>query len=790
MRTLSGALFFAVAAIAASGAISAEPDKADLARKAQEVLKANCYRCHGQEGAVEGGMNYVLDFKTLVARKKVIPGEPLKSKLYKRITSEDNPMPPDDEKIRPSKEDVALIKRWIEAGAPEVASVQAPQRLITESDIIRAVYDDLEKTEESDRRFVRYFTFCHLWNAGVSEDELQTYRHGLSKLVNSLSWGRKIVVPKAIDPAKTILRIDLRDYRWSSLVWTRITGLYPYAIYLPEATAMAVYHATEWDFPYVRGDWFVYQASRPPLYYGVLQLPQTDADLEKELKVEVQANVEGGLVARAAFNGSGVSQHNRMIERHESPYGAYWKSYDFASDVDRQNLFRYPLGPGAGPHDFKQDGGEIIFALPNGLQGYMLVNGRGKRINEGPTKIVSDPRQPDKSVVNGVSCMSCHVRGLIEKDDQVRETVLKNAASFSEREVATVKAIYPPREKFASLIQDDKVRFKNAVEQTGARITTTDPVVAVATRFDQELDLKMAAAEAGLSQQEFSKRLGQSASLSRTLGSLNVAGGTVQRLAFAAEFNAVVRELRLGISRTLVNSVGMSMRYVPAGEFMMGSADDDNVSRSNERPRHLVRITKPFYMGIFPVSQGEYQHVLGKNPSWFGPHRGSPADFPVDNVSWNEAQRFCKALSDMDEEGRSGRHYRLPTEAEWEYACRAGTTTRFAFGDSISTDLANFMESEFRRPIRSHEYPPNRFGLFMMHGNIAQLCQDWYEPNYYQMSPINDPPGPSRSKEHVRIIRGGSWGEPDFWMRSSARNGVMVDQRQANVGFRVVCVVE
>jgi hypothetical protein len=105
---------------------SAEPDKTDLARKAQSILKANCYHCHGQEGAVEGGMNYILDLKTLVDRKKIVPGEPLKSKLYKRLVSEDNPMPPDEEKVRPSKDDIALIKRWIEAGAPE--AVSSPNR--------------------------------------------------------------------------------------------------------------------------------------------------------------------------------------------------------------------------------------------------------------------------------------------------------------------------------------------------------------------------------------------------------------------------------------------------------------------------------------------------------------------------------------------------------------------------------------------------------------------------------------------------------------------------------------
>src|SRR4029077_1357658 len=167
------------------------------------------------------------------------------------------------------------------------------------------------------------------------------------------------------------------------------------------------------------------------------------------------ADIRGERVARAGFNDSGVSRNNRLIERHETPYGAYWKTYDFAANDGPQNLFERPLGPGSDEHSFRHAGSEIIFNLPNGLQGYMLVNGKGARIDKGPTDIVSDPRRPDRAVENGLSCMACHARGLIEKADQVRDHVLKTARAFPPGDVETVRALSPPRDQFAALLRQD-----------------------------------------------------------------------------------------------------------------------------------------------------------------------------------------------------------------------------------------------------------------------------------------------------------------------------------------------
>jgi WD40 repeat protein/mono/diheme cytochrome c family protein len=532
---------------------AAEPEAKELASKAREVLSVHCYRCHGQDGAVEGGFNFILDARSLVARNKVVPGNAAKSKLFRRI--HDGEMPPEEEKTRPSEAEVALLKKWIEAGAPDFSAPAPPRTFVTTAAVVEAIRNDLQAAADRDRPFIRYFTITHLYNAGLSNDELRTYVAGLSKLVNSLSWGREVVKPRPIDKAETILRVDLRDYKWTEATWDRILALYPYGLRPDLAATRECIAMTNSPLCYVRGDWFVATASRPPLYHEVLQLPLSDRDLERELRVDVQANIRGERLLRAGFNGSGVSRNNRLIERHETAFGAYWKSYDFGSNTGRKNLFASPLGPGGG--GFVHDGGEIIFHLPNGLQAYLLADATGKRIDKGPTEIVSDPKRPDRAVVNGLSCMSCHARGLIDKNDQIRGHVEKNANAFPKVEADTILTLYAPREKFTAVFTEDVERFRKAVEKTGAKLGATEPVAALALKFEAEVGLDLAASEFGLTPSEFNKALDQHADLARVLGALRANGGTVQRQVVVDIFPQGAQDLRLGevlIRKTTVAS--------------------------------------------------------------------------------------------------------------------------------------------------------------------------------------------------------------------------------------------
>lgn len=531
-------------------------EKSDLADQAKAVFKAHCYRCHGQNGSIEGGVNYIGDLSKLVARKKILPGNAEGSRLYKRM--DEGTMPPPEETPRPSPAELAVIKKWIDAGAPGAETV-APRTPVTNGDVLEAVLADLEKIDRRSRRFQRYFTLNHLNNAGLSDEELQTYRNALSKLLNSLSWNPRISVPVAVDPAKTVLRIDLRWYLWDATLWNRILQEYPYGILDDTIAARAVSVSTAAKLPIIRGDWFIGTASRAPLYYDVLQLPSNLADLERQLRVDAVLNIQQERVIRVGFNGSGISRFNRVLERHDSAQGMYWRTYDFDEPPanltervngnllpDRRNIFAFPLGPSLAETPFQHAGGEAIFALPNGLHGYILAKADNARLDKGPIAIVSDPKRPDRAVEAGVSCMSCHTTGILPKADQIREHLDKNPKAFKKSDFDLIRTLYPAKEKSLEVMQEDAKKYTEMVAKTGAKVSKFEAVSTITLKYEADLDLPLAAGEVGISPEEFRTRIEASETLTKHVGAFRAAGGTVSRQIWVQAFGDIVRELRLG----------------------------------------------------------------------------------------------------------------------------------------------------------------------------------------------------------------------------------------------------
>ena len=547
--------FIAMLVLSANaGRSCAEAKPAELPQKAEAILKANCHRCHGQEGAVEGGLNYILDRDKLVSRKKVLPGHAEQSPLFKRIAA--GKMPPPGEHPRPSAADVLVLKQWIDAGAASTRPA-SKRPLVTEADVQELILADLDRRDRRARRFTRYFSLAPLANAGAGDDELATYRRALGKLLNGLSWHPRITLPTALDASGLLLRIDLRDYQWDANLWNRLLADYPYGVVLDSAAARAVLVSTATRMPCVRADWFVANASRAPLYYDLLQLPTNAAELERQLRVDVAQDVLQERTARAGFNGSGISKNNRILERHDAQTGVYWRTYDFDAvpqnllerDTllpDRRNIFAYPLGPGFGDAGFQHAAGEIIFSLPNGLHGYMLVNANNVRQEKGPTTIVSDPKRPDRAVEAGISCMACHARGINFKDDQIRAHAAKNRKAFSRKDADAIRALYIPVEKMRSLMEEDAERFRKAVEKTGNRVEGAEVVMSMTLRYEADVDLPSLAAELGLKPESLAERAAASENLARNLGALKVAGGTVARQVIVQAFADLLRELRLG----------------------------------------------------------------------------------------------------------------------------------------------------------------------------------------------------------------------------------------------------
>ena len=539
----------------------------------------------------------------------------------------------------------------------------------------------------------------------------------------------------------------------------------------------------------------------------------------------------------------------------------------------------HPTGPG-GANGFEHDGGEIIFNLPNGLQAYLLVDNKGKRIDTGPTDVVLDKeavrRGLQAEVINGISCMGCHKNGMIRKEDEIRGFVSQNLAAFDTLEAKLILALYPPNDDWEKLFAKGEQRFRVAVHQAlgdpesvwNQELPPTGPITALSALFQDSLDLDLAAAEAVLQPQALLDGLARKPVLQLKLGNLRSPGGSVKREVFVAAFPLLAEKLQLGtflipdplfrpilpgqgttpeppgpLTVYVSKSTGMTFQPIPAGEFRMGSSAADVAAylkanpeykaeyMQDEQPQHTVRITRPFHMGTYEVTQGEFQKIMSRNPSHFSATGGGKdavagkvtTGFPVDSVNWYDAVEFCNTLSVADgltpyytltaivrdEEGSinsatvaPGAHasgssgYRLPSEAEWEYAARAGTTTAYHFGHVLNGDQAN-VDGNFpfgtttkgaylQRTTTVGSYPANAFGLHDMCGNLWEWCEDGYEAGLYaaRSGVTSDPLNVSTVDR--RVLRGGSWDSDAGYSRSAVRDRNTPDNRNNNTGFRIV----
>jgi formylglycine-generating enzyme required for sulfatase activity len=247
-------------------------------------------------------------------------------------------------------------------------------------------------------------------------------------------------------------------------------------------------------------------------------------------------------------------------------------------------------------------------------------------------------------------------------------------------------------------------------------------------------------------------------------------------VAIVAVLGAFPAQASQTAEKTYTNSIGMEFMLIPAGEFMMGSSATDKRVLDNERPQHRVTISKPFYLGKFEVTQGQWEAVMGNNPSYFKGRKN-----PVEQVSWDDVQVFIQRLNQKE----GTKKYRLPTEAEWEYAARAGTTSTYSFGNDARS-LGQYAWYEGNSGKKTHpvgQKEPNAWGLYDMHGNVREWVQDWYGERYYSSSPPTDPKGPSSGS--LRVFRGGGWLSFAGGCRSACRFDFRPGYRGDGGGFRL-----
>ena len=513
-----------------------------IALDAYAIFEQSCLVCHGPTGAYKETL--LIDRNTLVENGTVVPGNPHTSELYNRLITTDivKRMPLNLPPL--SAQAINTIRNWILAGAPDWAATSTTSgNFISHGAILSTIETHLMSLAPFDRAFARYFTMTHLYNAGESVRILQEYRKALFKLVNSLSWGVEVINPKSIDPQGTIFYIDLRHYEWDrNDSWTKIEAEYPYHVPFdaPAQTALKqqlgrLQTETNSSIPSMHVDWFVAQASLPPLYHDLLSLPLTDRQLETRLEVDVDQNLRnapGVRVWRAGTNDSGVSANNRVLERHTSRYGAYWKSYDFAGSVGAQNIFTHPL-------NFTYDGGKVIFNLPNGLQGYYIVTATGSRLDAAPISIVSDPAASDPTVRTGLSCFGCHTEGMNTFEDQVRAVIESSTNPTYDK--AQALRLYVEKSEMDALVDEDRERYREALAETGGTFGDIEPISRFHEAFQGAVNAAYAAAVVGLETEVFLEKIRENVGLQNAgLLVLDSANGSVKRDVWTSSFREVL----------------------------------------------------------------------------------------------------------------------------------------------------------------------------------------------------------------------------------------------------------
>jgi mono/diheme cytochrome c family protein len=548
--------------LAGSAATLAPAATPGLDAKVRALFDQHCLDCHGKNEDQAPVLDSSVSLASLRGDSKVIvPGNPAASKLFELVS-----LAPDAKKRMPkntagdprpplSAEEKATLAEWIRGDDTQ------PNRLhLTEAEVMRAILADLQQLPAADRPWQRYVSLHNLHNQPtrlVSARDLDTHRAGLSKLINSLSWQPAIVSPKAIDPARVVYRLDLRRYGWDASMWALVARHNPYGFVNAELDAQLAAASGTSDLLWLRADWFVFACAQPPLYeqllYPAKLVPRLLAEparaeqhLEAALGVKPLENLRAAAkkgnssaeamlfgqtaaaptaengVLRAGFNESGVSNFaNRLIERHGLASGrAYWKSYDFANSQPgtKGSLLSHPLGPvgsGLSAGDrfaFKHDGGEFIFHLPNGLQGYLLTTDTGKLLARAPDRIVQDLSRLDRQILNGISCIKCHSDGMKDPPRGLRDDIRAGAKATlagltTPDDLRTLENLYASEADLARIVEADRAIFRRALHAAGADDSAQEPVSFVYNFFLRNISEETLAVELDFDRTKFAKPL-------------------------------------------------------------------------------------------------------------------------------------------------------------------------------------------------------------------------------------------------------------------------------------------
>ena len=464
----------------------------------RDILERRCTACHTYGERDPIGWGSALDLSRMVSSDIVVPGDPDRSRLMNRVAVRAD-MPFNGSRL--ASTEVQILRSWI-------GNLNRPNQTPRSHEILLDIIATDPVAQSAD---TRYISFANFVDEHRSPEELQVAVRALGIALNSLSHKATIFRPEPVDSDHTIYRFKLSQLGWSRQNWDDLVSFYPYCERSDKANHRVVYNRLQTEAPYVRGDWFLATATKPPLYEKLLNIPDTLQQLEQDLRIDIADDINRGNIQRIGFRSSGVSAHNRMIERHKlANSGYFWISYDFNADIDTADLRANPLGPknlnlnGNFNRQFQHAGGEAIWSLPNGMQAYMLVNAAGTRLDLAPKEIVKDPRRQGGAVENGISCVGCHgVTGMLKPRtfDEIVSYANLNKRDFSNQELAEIKKQYVPNG--FDILQNDADRYLKAMELAGGQrpelgTVEYDGWINLIGQYEGKVGLRAASTELGL----------------------------------------------------------------------------------------------------------------------------------------------------------------------------------------------------------------------------------------------------------------------------------------------------
>lgn len=454
--------------------------------KAYATLDRLCAGCH-QTGKLTlarpaGGFGHVLDLNRVRSDATVVaPANPDGSRLYTVMQLRTRA----HEDIEVAAADLEAVRDWI-AGAKSASGCPDRRRLTRTDDEAAIAAKPPETPLQS-----RHLSLRAAYNACASDADMMAYRHAVTFAVNSLSWSLKPVVLSAIDAEGTLLRVDLAALGWDTSRWQKLVDAYPYAA---DENSLAASPST------LRGEWFVAQALKAPLYYDMLGLPDRLQTLQSSLRIDAAGDVLQNRVKRAGVKTSAVARGSRLIQRHEFPNGGFWTTYEYAPTPGRADVFESPGGPGTRGAT-KADASLALFNLPSGYKAFFMANGDGLRLNELPTSVARNEAHPSQRLTAGVACLSCHARGVVPVTDELRARVQGDTAV--PRDIRDkVLALHPVGDDLTRLADADNNRLADALSRSGlvpgAIIDGVDPTVALMQLYERDVTLDGVATHLGV----------------------------------------------------------------------------------------------------------------------------------------------------------------------------------------------------------------------------------------------------------------------------------------------------